>query len=56
MRPLVGHCHRGLGAFYCRTGQKPEAREHLAAAAAIFQHLAMTSWLAQAEAELRQLD
>ena len=56
MRPLVGHCHRGLGAFYCRTGQKPEAREHLAAAAAIFQHLAMGSWLEKAEAELRQLD
>jgi len=56
MRPLVGHCHRGLGTLYRRTGQPPAAREHLAAAAAIFQHLAMGSWLEKAEAELRQLD
>jgi len=56
MRPLVGHCHRGLGTLYRRTGQPPAAREHLAAAAAIFQHLAMGSWLEKAEAELRQRD
>src|SRR5262249_9708193 len=56
MRPLVGHCHRGLGTLYHRAGERPAAREHLAAAAAIFHQLAMGSWLEKTAAELRQLD
>jgi tetratricopeptide (TPR) repeat protein len=43
MRPLVGHCHLGLG----RLQGGPE---HLAAAAALFRESGMPHWLAQAEA------
>jgi tetratricopeptide (TPR) repeat protein len=56
MRPLVGHCHRGLGTLYRQEGQWPAAREHLAAAAAVFRRLAMGMWLEKTEAELRRLD
>ena len=29
MRPLVAHCHLGLGKLYRRTGKQQEAHEHL---------------------------
>ena len=29
MRPLVAHCHLGLGKLYCRTGDHAKAGEHL---------------------------
>jgi hypothetical protein len=44
MRPLVAHCHLGLGKLYWRTGKREQAQEHR-----------MTYWLEQEEAELRQL-
>ena len=55
MRPLVAHCHRGLGTLYQRAGQRPLARQHLAIAVGMFQSLAMGCWLENAEAELRRL-
>jgi hypothetical protein len=30
MRPLVAHCHLGLGKLYRRTGKREQAQEHLA--------------------------
>ncbi len=41
MRPLVAHCHRGLGAHHRRTGKHEKAREHLDEAAAMYRDLAM---------------
>ena len=35
MRPLIAHCHRGLGTHYRRAGKDAKAREHLAEAAAL---------------------
>src|SRR5262249_12288085 len=32
MRPLIAHCHLGLGKLYRRTGKRQEALEHLTAA------------------------
>src|SRR5215475_13402924 len=29
MRPLVAHCHLGLGKLYRRTGKREPAREHV---------------------------
>jgi len=29
MRPLVAHCHLGLGKLYRRTGKREQAQEHL---------------------------
>lgn len=36
MRPLVAHCHLGLGTFYRRTGQREQAREHLITAMTMY--------------------
>ncbi|HYU16264.1 MAG TPA: AAA family ATPase, partial [Candidatus Acidoferrum sp.] len=33
MRPLVAHCHLGLGKLYRRTGKREQAQEHLTTAA-----------------------
>ncbi len=55
MRPLVAHCHLGLGKLYRRTGQREQAREHLSAATAMYSDMDMPFWLAQTETELREL-
>jgi hypothetical protein len=52
MRPLVAHCHLGLGRLDRRTGQPDRAREHLAAAAMMYREMDMRFWLDQVEAEL----
>jgi len=55
MRPLVAHCHLGLGKLYRGTGQRQEAQAHLATAATMYREMDMPFWLEQAEAELGQL-
>ena len=50
MRPLESHCHFGLGKLYRRTGQREQAREHLATATTMYREMGMTYWLAKAEA------
>jgi len=55
MRPLVAHCHRGLGTLYRSAGQKTQAEEHLAVAAAAFRDMDMRFWLQGAEAELASM-
>src|SRR6185369_9896952 len=52
MRPVVAHCHFGLGKLYRRTGQGEAAQDHLTAAAVIYRTLDMRFWLEQIEAEL----
>jgi len=52
MRPLVAHCHLGLGRLYRRTGDSVQAREHLTTAATMYRDMDMGFWLAQAEAAL----
>jgi hypothetical protein len=32
MRPLIAHCHLGLGKLYRRTGKPDQAGEHFTAA------------------------
>jgi tetratricopeptide (TPR) repeat protein len=53
MRPLVAHCHLGLGKLYRRTDKREQAREHLATATTMYREMGMTYWLKQAEAELK---
>jgi tetratricopeptide (TPR) repeat protein len=48
MRPLVAHCHRGLGALYSRMGKRDPARGHLATAASMYRQLGMSFGLAKA--------
>jgi hypothetical protein len=55
MRPLVAHCHLGLGKLHRRTANPEQAQEHLTTARAMYREMGMTYWLEQAEAELRQL-
>jgi class 3 adenylate cyclase/tetratricopeptide (TPR) repeat protein len=55
MRPLVAHCHLGLGKLYRRTGKRDEAQEHLATATTMYREMGMHFWLEQAEQESRQI-
>jgi len=55
MRPLVAHCHLGLGRLSRRTGDRTKAEEHLATATTMYREMDMRFWLAQAEAELKEL-
>jgi class 3 adenylate cyclase/tetratricopeptide (TPR) repeat protein len=50
MRPLVAHCHLGLGKLYRRTGKREEAREYLTIATTMYREMDMRFWLEQAEA------
>ncbi|MBI4588926.1 MAG: AAA family ATPase [Candidatus Rokubacteria bacterium] len=52
MRPLLAHCHFGLGALYGRMGRLDQARWELSAAIHLFSSLEMTLWLGRAEAAL----
>jgi class 3 adenylate cyclase/tetratricopeptide (TPR) repeat protein len=52
MRPLVAHCHRGLGILYTKTGQQEQARAALSTAMEMYRTLEMTFWLPQVEAAL----
>jgi tetratricopeptide (TPR) repeat protein len=54
MRPLVAHCHLGLGKLYHRTGARPPAREHFTIATTMYREMDMRFWLDQAEAEMRK--
>jgi len=55
MRPLLAHCHLGLGKLYRRGGRRQEALEHVATATAMFREMDMRFWLEQAEAEMSGL-
>jgi tetratricopeptide (TPR) repeat protein len=54
MRPLVAHCHLGLGKLYRRTGDHAKAREHLTTAKAMYREMDMEFWLEKAEAALQE--
>jgi tetratricopeptide (TPR) repeat protein len=55
MRPLVAHCHLGLGQLYRRTGKREQAREHLTTATTLYREMDMRFWLQQADAEIKGL-
>ena len=55
MRPLVAHCHLGLGRLYRRTGERQEAQEHLTTATTMYREMDMRFWLEPAEAELKEV-
>ena len=52
MRPLVAHCHLGLGQLFSRLAHGAEAKEHLTKAAEMYREMDMGFWLAKAQAEL----
>ena len=55
MRPLVAHCHLGLGKLYGKMGKREPAQQHLGTATAMYGEMDMPFWLAQAETVLREL-
>ena len=55
MRPLIAHCHLGLGRLYRRMGKRERVQEHLTTAATMYREMDMRFWLEQAEAEMRAL-
>ena len=56
MRPLMAHCHHGLGTLYATTGQREQARTRLSTAIEMYKSMDMTFWLPQTEAVLAQVD
>jgi hypothetical protein len=56
VRPLVAHCHFGLGKLYRRTGEDAKAREQLTTAATMYREMGMRFWLEKADAELRGIE
>jgi tetratricopeptide (TPR) repeat protein len=55
MRPLVAHCHFGLGRLFRCTGERAPAHEHLTIAVAMYGEMGMGYWLARAERERSDL-
>ena len=52
MRPLVAHCHLGLGTLYRQMDDRATADEHLGIATTTYREMDTTFWLEKAAAEL----
>ena len=52
MRPVVAHCHLGLGRLHRRKGGRNLADEHLTTATTMYREMGMRFWQAQAEAAM----
>ena len=52
LRPLVAHCHFGLGKLDRRAGKWQEAQEHFTTATTMYREMDMRLWLEQAQAEM----
>jgi class 3 adenylate cyclase/tetratricopeptide (TPR) repeat protein len=51
-RPIVAHCHLGLGRLFSCIGKRQEASEHFAIAKTMYREMDMAFWLAQVEQEM----
>jgi class 3 adenylate cyclase/tetratricopeptide (TPR) repeat protein len=56
MRPLVAHCHHGLGRLFVHTDRTAQARPALALALDLYRAMDMTFWLPQVQAALTQIE
>jgi tetratricopeptide (TPR) repeat protein len=56
MRPLMAHCHLGLGTLYLKKGLREQAHVELVTAIELYRAMDMTFWLPQAEAALAQAE
>ena len=52
MRPLIAHCHLGLGKLYRRIGETGHAYENLNTAMAMYREMEMDFWRNQGEEEM----
>jgi tetratricopeptide (TPR) repeat protein len=55
MRPLVAHCHFGLGRLWRRNGERLAAVEYFTTAGTMYREMGMTSWLERSEGELSEM-
>ena len=51
MRPLIAHCHLGLGRLHGRSGNSERARQHLTTAKNMYSEMVMKFWLRQVDIE-----
>jgi tetratricopeptide (TPR) repeat protein len=56
MRPLMAHCHHGLGTLYATLSQRAQARTALTIAIEMYRAMDMPFWLLQAKAALAQVE
>jgi hypothetical protein len=56
MRPLVAHCHLGLGKLSLRTGKRELAREHFTTATSMYREMRMMHWFENAQREIEELE
>jgi tetratricopeptide (TPR) repeat protein len=56
MRPLLAHCHLGLGKLYATIRHRAETRAKLSIAVELYRAMQMTWWLPEAEAVLAQVE
>jgi hypothetical protein len=54
MRPLMAHCHLGLGKLCHKVGQREQASVAIATAIDLYRTMEMRFWLPQAESALVQ--
>ena len=54
MRPLVAHCHLGLGKLFRRTGKQQETDQHITTATTMYREMDMQFWLERAVWEMRR--
>jgi hypothetical protein len=45
MRPVVAHCHLGLGRLYRHMDRCERAQEHVTIATLMYREMGMTHWL-----------
>ena len=55
LRPLMAHCHLGLGVLYRLAGRRQQAREHLTIATTMYREMEMPFWLETAKADAEEL-
>ena len=55
MRPLIAHCHLGLGKLYRCTDKRDEAHDHLSTATMMYREMDMRIYLNQTEAVMKEM-
>src|SRR6266568_4329087 len=55
LRPLLAHCHLGLGILSCRAGKHQKARDSLTNAMTMFGEMDMRYWQEQADTAMAEL-
>jgi tetratricopeptide (TPR) repeat protein len=52
MRPLIAHCHRGLGKLYRCIGQRQSSQKHIATATIMYADMGMQFWSENLETDI----